>query len=261
MPPIPIVQRIEAERPVEGGREIRLAYGLKGKASVPALLLLPAATGPAPAAVLVHGYSSRKEDMAGPIGRALLARGVASLALDLPLHGSRADPVQARAARSPLTVARLWREGLADVRLALRYAAARREIDGRRLGLGGYSMGSFLSVAVAADDPSVRAVVLAAGGDLPEGTPFAVLARRVADPLRAVRRLEGRPLLMVHGRRDRTVHPEQARRLYEAAREPKEIVWWDAGHHLPAAATEAAADWLRARLATGDAGAARRLDG
>jgi hypothetical protein len=32
----------------------------------------------------------------------------------------------------------------------------------------------------------------------------------VADPVRAIRKLEGRPLLMVHGRRDRTVKPEQA---------------------------------------------------
>ena len=63
----------------------------------------------------------------------------------------------------------------------------------------------------------MRAVVVAAGGDLPAGTPFTALARTVADPLRAVRRLRGRPLLVVHGRRDRTVLPEQAERLFAAA--------------------------------------------
>lgn len=39
-------------------------------APIPAILLLPDAGGPAPAALLLHGYSSRKEEMAGPLGRA-----------------------------------------------------------------------------------------------------------------------------------------------------------------------------------------------
>jgi dienelactone hydrolase len=247
-----IVQRVELERAVGGGRELHLTYHLGDDHPVPAILLLPhargPAPGPAPAAVLVHGYSSRKEDVAGPVGRALLALGIASLALDLPLHGTRADPVEAQAARNPLTMVRLWRHGLADIRLGLRYIAARPEVDADRLALVGYSMGSFLSVAVAAQEPAVRAIVLAAGGDLPLGTPFEKVARMAADPIRAVRKLRGRPLLMVHGRNDRTVRPDQAQRLFDAAHEPKRIMWFDSGHYLPRAATDAAAGWLRERL-------------
>ena len=37
------------------------------------------------------------------------------------------------------------------------------------------------------------------------------------DPLKAVRRLAGRPLLMTHGRHDRTVRPTDADRLFAAA--------------------------------------------
>lgn len=243
-----IVQRVERERTVAGGRELHLSYRIAEDHPVPAILLLPDEAAPVPAAVLVHGYSSRKEDVSGPVGRALLARGIGSLALDLPLHGTRVDPVQAQAARNPLGLVRVWRQALADVRLGLGYVAARPEVDAGRIALVGYSMGSFLSVVVAADDPTVRAVVLAAGGDLPEGTPLGAVARMVADPVRAVQKLDGRPLLMVHGRRDRTVLPEQAQRLFDAAHEPKQIMWWDSGHYLPAAASEAAADWLRARL-------------
>jgi uncharacterized protein len=91
--------------------------------------------------------------------------------------------------------------------------------------------------------------VVAAGGDLPRDTPFGTLTRTVVDPLRAVRRLKGRPLLVVHGRRDRTVLPEQAQRLFDAADQPKEIRWWDAGHYLPAAAIDDTTDWLAERLA------------
>jgi uncharacterized protein len=243
-----ILQTVHAETRIPGGRELRLSFRLADGHAVPALLLLPDTTTPAPAAVLLHGYSSRKEDMAGPAGSALLARGMASLAVDLPLHGTRADPLQAQSARNPLALMQLWRQALADVRLGTHYLAARREVDARRVAVIGYSMGAYLAVITAAHEPSIRAVVLAAGGDLPAGTPFAAVARLVADPLRAVRALNGRPLLLVHGRRDRTITPDQAQRLFDAAGEPKELQWWDAGHYLPPAASATAADWLHRQL-------------
>jgi uncharacterized protein len=243
-----IFQTVEKERALPGGREIHLRFHTGNRTPIPALLLLPTAEAPVPGAVMLHGYSSRKEDMAGPVGRTLLRHGIASLAIDLPLHGTRSDPVQAQSARNPLGVVRLWRQALAETRLGLRYLEARPEVDRDRLALLGYSMGSFLSVIVAAEEPRVRAVVLAAGGDLPEGTPFTAVARLVSDPLRAVRKLAGRPLLMVNGRRDRTIRPEQAERLFAAAAEPKEIRWWDAGHYLPHEASDDAARWLEAHL-------------
>ncbi len=238
------------DRPLPGGgRRVALRFGRDGDAErVPALLLLPPGTAPGPAAVLLHGYSSRKEDMADLVGRGLLQQGIASLAIDLPLHGERRGDVDFRSVRNPLALTQAWRRALADARLALGYLGARPEVDAQRLALTGYSMGSFLGVQVAADTPVVRALVLAAGGDLPAGTPFDRLVRAVADPLRAVRRLAGRPLLMVHGRRDSTVRPEQAQRLFDAASEPKELRWYDAGHYLPASVIDDAAAWLAAVL-------------
>jgi fermentation-respiration switch protein FrsA (DUF1100 family) len=141
-----------------------------------------------PAALLLHGYASRKEDMAESVGVALLPLGIASL-----------------------------------------------------------SLGAYLSLAVAERDSAVRAVILAAGGDLPD-FPLASLIRAVADPLQGVRALAGRPLLMVHGRRDNTILPAPASRLFEAASEPKELQWWDAGHRLPEAAVLRAAAWLDRQL-------------
>ena len=243
-----ILQSVDSERAVEGGREIHLTYRTDDVHPVPAILSIPSGIARSPAALLLHGYSSRKEVMAGPVGRALLAHGIASLAIDLPLHGTRADPLQAQSARNPLNMMQLWRQGIDDARLGIHYLQARAEIDRSRIAIVGYSMGAFLSVVIAADEPAIRAVVLAAGGDLPQDTPFSAVARMVADPVRAIRRLDGRPLLMVHGRRDRTVSPQQALRLFDAAREPKEIRWWDAGHHLPHEASDHAAAWLRQKL-------------
>ena len=241
-----IRQTTISERAVAGGRRLEVEFRTTGDA-IPGTLLLPAEA-PSGGVLLLHGYSSRREVMVEGVGVALLRQGVASLSIDLPLHGTRQDPLQAQAARNPLAVFGLWRQALRECRLAFNYLGARPEVDRGCLGVAGYSLGSFLAVMVAADEPAARAVVLAAGGDLPEGTPLSAVARAIADPLRAVRRLDGRPLLMVHGKNDRTVKPDQARRLFEAAREPKELKWWSAGHILPPAAIDYAATWIVGQL-------------
>jgi dienelactone hydrolase len=248
-----INQTTHSEQRVSGGRRIELEFRMEQDA-VPAILLLPDRQPPAPAALLLHGYSSRKEHMADGVGQALLQQGIASLAIDLPLHGTRHDPLQAQSLRNPLEIIKHWRAAIREAQLSIRYLSARREIDSARIAIAGYSLGSFLSVIVAAQEPTIRAIVLAAGGDLPANTPFAGLARTIVDPLRAVRKLEGRPLLLVHGRWDRTVLPEQAERLYATAREPKELRWWDAGHILPPAAIGDAALWLADALRDSAAG-------
>lgn len=238
---------VKSTRAIRDGRRIVLEIPLIGEL-VPAVLLLPEAKTCPPAALLLHGYGSRKEQMADSVGRALLASGIASLAIDLPLHGERERSIEIDAVRNPLVLVSQWRAALAECGAALEWMAEHEEVDGHRLALVGYSMGSFIGVMVAARSDHVKALVLAAGGDLPENTPFTRLVRTIADPLRAVRRLDGRPLLMVHGTRDRTVLPEQAKRLFDAAAEPKELRWYETGHWLPDSATRDAAAWLKAKL-------------
>ena len=230
----------------QGSRKLAVELRL-GREVVPGILLLPDRKALVPAALLVHGWTSHKEQMAGSVGAALLEAGIGSLALDLPMHGERESP-EAMSQRSPIDLVRRWTAALAEASLGVKYLAERPEVDASRLAIVGYSLGSFVAVMTAAREQSIRAIVLAAGGDLPAGTPFERVLRAVADPARAIRKLEGRPLLMVHGKRDRTVRPEQAERLFAAAREPKELRWWDSGHYLPKAAIGDAAEWLRKSL-------------
>lgn len=239
---------VRAEHAVTGGRRLTVDLDVGGEISVPGVLLVPAWRRPAPAAVLLHGYSSQKEHLADTVGDALLEREIASLAIDLPLHGERGDSMQQQSLRNPLALLGQWRLAIRETTLALRVLEQTREVDASALAIVGYSMGSFLGVTVAASEPAVRAVVLAAGGDLPAHTPLSRLIRSVADPLRAVRRLAGRPLLMVHGRQDHVVRPEQAERLFAAAGEPKTLRWYDAGHRLPPDVIRDAAGWLREQL-------------
>ncbi|MDB4906583.1 MAG: dipeptidyl aminopeptidase/acylaminoacyl-peptidase-like protein [Gemmatimonadetes bacterium] len=136
------------------------------------------------------------------------------------------------------------RSALAEARAALELLGAHAGLDESHLGVVGYSLGSYLALALASDHAAIRCVALAAGGDLPDRTPFAPLVRTLLDPPAMARRLAGRPLLMVSGTRDRTVTPAQATRLFEAAHEPKTIRWYDGGHWPPPMAINATAKWV-----------------
>ncbi len=236
--------RITAERDVPGGRRIALELLTKGE-PVPAILLLPNAPAQqrVPGVLLLHGYSSSKEQMAESMGRALLRCGVASLALDLPEHGHRRTSEEDLNLRNAIKVAQVWRLANDESHQALRFLAQQSGIDSDRIGMVGYSLGAYLAINVAVD-PCVRVVMLAAGGDLPEDMPFVSVVRKFVNPLKAVQKLGGKPLLMVNGSRDAMIKPAQARRLFEAAPEPKQIVWYNGGHWPPAPEVQSAAQWL-----------------
>ena len=211
-------------------------------ADVSSILLLPETDGRVPAALLLHGYSSSKERLADTMGRALAARGIGSLAIDLPLHGSRDDAIIEQARANPLGLVHHWKMALAEATAAIDWLSAHNHVDARRISVTGYSLGSYIALQTAAADPRIASVIIAAGGDLP-ATPWTSMVRMMSDPLKSARALE-RPLLLLHGRSDRTILPEQAQRLFDAAAQPKEMRWYDSGHVLPAAAADDAAAWL-----------------
>jgi dienelactone hydrolase len=229
---------------VPHGRQRTLAL-VRGRETVPALWLTPDGEGPAPAALLIHGFSSRKERMATSVGHALLARGVASLALDLPFHGARkSGPLP----ENPLALLHAWTTAIAESRGAVEWLASQPETDAARIGVMGYSLGGYVALMTAARQELLRVVALASAGDLPDSTPHVSLVRRLVDPLGAARRLRGRPLLLVNGRRDTTTRAAQAERLFAAASEPKTMVWYAGGHGPPKSAIDGATEWTAARL-------------
>ncbi|HEX8200239.1 MAG TPA: alpha/beta fold hydrolase, partial [Isosphaeraceae bacterium] len=146
-----------------------------------------------------------------------------------------------------------------DLRAALAYLRSRPDRDPAGVALFGVSRGGSTALCVAAEDPTVWAVVT--DGAFPtRGTMRAYirrwaeiyivsrtmlrllpqwvftlvgwagrmrsswrLRRRFPDIERAVARLAPRPWLMIHGEKDAYIGPEIARALFACAREPKEL--------------------------------------
>jgi dienelactone hydrolase len=221
---------------------------LGGTEPVPGILQLPRRDDPVPAVLLLHGFTSHKSDMARSIGHALYLHGVASLAIDLPMHGERLGVPSDLPIRNPLALVTTWHLALREAGLAVAYLAGVRGIDRNRIAIAGYSLGAYLSVCLAAKEPGICAVALTAGGDLPSVIPFIPLVRTIVDPCEAVRQLSGRPLLLMNGKRDRRIRPEDANALFAAACEPKEQRWYDGGHWPPSSAMVDVAEWLVNRL-------------
>src|SRR5688572_2235133 len=133
----------------------RLQLTLAG-ADVPAILLLPSADRPVPAALLLHGYSSTKERLIDSMGRSLAARGIAALAIDLPLHGGRDEALVEQARANPLGLMQHWRAALAEARSAVRYLSDHDSIASDRLALIGYSLGGYIALITAANEPLAK---------------------------------------------------------------------------------------------------------
>jgi fermentation-respiration switch protein FrsA (DUF1100 family) len=116
-----------------------------------AWLTLPSGQGPHPAVVLVHGFGATHDMMLAQYEQHFAAAGIATVAFDYRNTGaSDGQPRQHISLRAQRD----------DVGSALRFFAARSDIDADRLGLWGTSLGGMnvLQVAAARDDIAVVVV-------------------------------------------------------------------------------------------------------
>lgn len=242
---------------------------LKGK------VLLPSATGPVPLVIFCHGIPSGEPALPGDPGYEALAerflvRGVGACIFNFRGTGESGGDFSLPG----------WMEDLAMV---LDEAASGRNAfegcDPDRLALMGFSGGGAVSIVCAARRPGLRALVsVSSPADFThllsrEGIgDFIAHARRIGiirdpgfpaseeeyyegihacRPVKDVSRVSPTPLLIVHGAEDETVPVSEARLLYEAAKEPKELFIVPGGGHKlrhHAEAMERAVNWLIERL-------------
>jgi dienelactone hydrolase len=126
--------------------------------------------GPVAAVLAVHAHGNRydigadelmqgRPALAGPLGPALAARGLASLCLDMPCFGDRAGTLESAAAKAALWQGRsLAGKMVGECHAALGWLAAQPWVAPERIGVFGMSMGATLGYWLSAVDGRVRAL-------------------------------------------------------------------------------------------------------
>ena len=195
-----------------------------------------------------------------PLSRYMAARladrGVAALFVKLPYYGERRPGGEGQRTKRFLSAdiersVSAMRQAVCDVRRAAVWLAARPDVDAKRIGVSGISLGGIVSSLAAAVDPAIReGAFLLAGGDLatilwemPEGAAYRkqwIESGRTKqdlktltdpfDPLTYADRLKGKRLMMIAGKVDEVVPPASTLLLWEAAGRPA-IHWCDCGHY------------------------------
>ena len=224
-------------RGVAGARVEYIDVAYEGR-TLPALFVPAHADGPAPCIVHLNGLDTMKEMAYLRMAKAYSVRGIACLLLDQPGSGGAL-----RLHDLPAVI-----EMERPVAACLDYLETRHDVDPKRIGVQGVSMGSYSAPRAAAFEPRLACcAVLGAFYDFLEVSRMA--AQRGPDYANAVSDMPGQlmwvsgaenlgeavqffskfslvevaeritcPLLIVHGGRDRQIPPDHGQKTYDAAK-------------------------------------------
>lgn len=193
--------------------------------------------------ILTHGYGQNENQML-PWAAFLHHAGFSVLTYDLRGHGGSGGAVTFGALEQY------------DLISAVDYLLTRRDVDGRRIGALGVSLGGAITILAAARDRRIKAIVDDCGySDLraivdssaqhfvglpafvvsPFTIPIAEWRAGVSidavRPMSSIGRISPRPVFIIHGFADKIISPANSLRNYDAAGRPKQL-WFvpGAGH-------------------------------
>ena len=239
----------------------RLTFPYQG-VEIAAWLRKPRDSARPPVAILLPGLDACKEELHA-WATAFVARGMAALTIDGPGQGETS---------LHLPVTHEWGRVIGAV---IDVLERRDDVDSRRVGVVGQSLGAIYAPLAAADEPRITACIANcgpydAGRLLPKLPPLhqevfragahartAEEAQRVADKITlagAAERITC-PLLVVVGAEDKLVPPSEGERLAKTASGPTELVAYPDGNHvcfnISYKYRPLTADWIAERLAAG----------
>lgn len=240
---------LAAEQSVLEENDVYTRYHLRYRSvsgqMVTAILQVPKKGGPFPAVIVQHGYGDSKTvDYVDIPSRLLAGSGYVTLAIDAANHGERAveGAPQDLFNLGSVESRRGFVQTVIDLRRGVDYLQSLPEVDGGRVGYLGFSMGAIVGAVFCGVEQRVKCAALVVGGGnlrplVKGGDPEVVAENEViVEPCNYVGMIAPRPLLMINGKRDDRVPAAAAEALYNAAGEPKRIVWYEAGHYdLPVA--------------------------
>jgi dienelactone hydrolase len=215
----------------------------------------PDGKGPFPA-VIILDVTAGNQMLSRHIANHFARHGVAGLFVQMAYYGPRrpkGSPLRLMSPNLRHTIQAVTQTVL-DLRVATAWLESRAEIDGKRLGILGTSLGSFLAALASEMEPRLgRACVLLGGGNFIDGyaghklgAPWFKLLESLGvkreamkkviapiDPITCAANLKKRDLLILAARKDEIVPPIMATMLWEASGKQK-IIWYDSGHYTAA---------------------------
>ncbi len=212
----------------------------------------PQGPGPFPG-VIVLDITAGNQDLSRLIANCLAQNKIAALFVQMAYYGPRRPPGSKRRMMStnfPQTIENV-RQTVLDVRRATAWLAARPEVDAKRLGIHGTSLGSMVGALTAEMEPRLGRVCVLLGGaglvdayyDHPQAAPYRKLWEAVGgtkeqvkrllapiDPITCAANLKDRKVLLIAGKLDDIMPPKATEALWKAAGEPK-LVWFNCSHY------------------------------
>ncbi len=212
----------------------------------------PSLAGKVPAVVVLH-IAGGDFDLSRFIARQMASNGFAALFVQMAYYGYRRPPDNARkrllSEDVDLTRSAVI-QTVMDIRRAGVWLSLRPEVDAKRLGIIGPSLGAMVGCLVAGVDPRFsRFAFIVGGGDLAKmiwestltanarknmvarGMTFELLQEKIkaVDPLTYAKNINPRGVFMVNARKDTVVPVDCTLRLWEAMGKPR-ILWYDTDH-------------------------------
>lgn len=195
--------------------------------------------------LLSHGYGDNRLQML-PWAEFLHRNGYSVFTYDMRDRGSSGGDAVTLGALEP-----------ADLVSALDYLDSRPDVDRKKIGALGLSLGGAVTILAAARDARIQAVVDDSGfSDAPDviassfehfiglpAFPFASITVEISElrtgenvrgvrPMDEIARIAPRPVFIIHCMGDKVVPPANSERNFAAAREPKQVWWIPTGGHI-----------------------------
>jgi dienelactone hydrolase len=252
---------------------IDLTYASPKGGRVPATLIVPDGRGPFAGVIAMHGMPSNRQNAYG-VGRLHADRGAVVILIDAPF----ARPENVNRPQGALTLSEQDREEqiqlIVDLRRAVDLLIARPDVDPDRLAYIGISYGGAMGGLLAGVEHRLQAYVLQVGDgglvthmtgeddteeyseatlDQPsrEQLHLWLAAMWPIEPIHFVGHAGPAALLFQNGTQDKLVPPDDGLRYQRAGSEPKETLWYDAGHGLPREAFRDQTTWLQSHIGAG----------
>ena len=239
-------------------RDITFAAAASGARTAAYLVVSPLAK-PGPGILFVHWYepespdSNRTQYLSQAVE--LAKAGTTSLLVATPWSEPTWFPKRNAAEDYRTTI-----DDVKEFRRALDVLLAQPNIDRKRIAFVGHDFGMMCGAVLAGVDRRVTAWALQAGTTsfshwylyMPrlEGAARQAKIDALAplDPVLYIAKASPSPILLQFGHHDPHVTDARAQAFFDAAGEPKQILWYDAGHHLNDQAVADRQAWLRKTL-------------